>query len=51
MPLVLGTFQDSTSKIFNSLPSPVRNSVLVFTDFKSLLLKHLNEKATLRLNS
>ena len=48
VPKTPGTFQDSTSKSLNSLPSIIRNCTSL-TEFKSLLLKHLKEKAANRL--
>ena len=50
VPRTPGTFQDSTSKSFNSLPSIIRNCTSL-TEFKSLLLKYLKEKAANRLSS
>ena len=44
-----GTFQDSISKSFNSLPSIIRNCTSL-TEVKSLLLKNSKEKATNRLS-
>ena len=40
VPLESGTFQDSASNVFNSLPSAARNSV-VFSDFKTQVRKYL----------
>ena len=50
VPKAPGTFQNSTSKSFNSLPSIIRNCTSL-TEFKSLLLKHLKEKAANRFSS
>ena len=47
VPKTPGIFQDSTSK---SLPFIIRNCTSL-TEFKSLLLKHLKEKAANRLSS
>ena len=49
VPKTPGTFQDSTSKSFNNLPPIIRNCTSL-TEFKSLLLKHLKEKAVNRLS-
>ena len=50
VPLDLGTFQGSASKIFNILPSTVKNSA-VFNDFKTQVKMYLKNKATVRLNA
>ena len=50
VPLESGTFQDSTSNVFNSLPSAARNSV-VFSDFKTKVRKCLINRANARLIS
>ena len=50
VPLDKGTFQDSASKIFNSLPSSIRNCN-VFTQFKTQVNTHLTNKAMMRLQS
>ena len=42
-----GTFQDSASNVFNSLPSAARNSV-VFSDFKTTVRKYLINRANAR---
>ena len=46
--LASGTFQDSASNVFNSLPSAARNSV-VFTDFKTQVRKYLINTANVHL--
>ena len=49
IPLDSGTFQDSASKVFNILPSTVKNSA-VFNDSKTQVKMYLKNKATVRLN-
>ena len=44
VPLESGTFQDSASNVFNSLPSAAGNST-VFSDFKTNLRKYLINRA------
>ena len=50
VPLQSGTFQDSTSNVFNSLPSAAMNSI-VFSDFKTQVRKHLINRANVGLIS
>ena len=45
-----GTFQDSASNVFNSLPSAVRKSVAL-SDFKTQVRKYLVNRANVRLIS
>ena len=45
-----GTFQDSTSNVFNLLPSAARNLV-VFSDCKTKVRKYLVNRANARLIS
>ena len=50
VPLETGTFQDSASNVFNSLPHAARNSA-VFSDFKTQVRKYLINRANARLTS
>ena len=50
VPLESGTFQESASNVFNSLPSAARNSV-VCSDFKTKVRKYLINRANARLIS
>ena len=50
VPLESGTFQDSVSNVFNSLPSAARSSV-VLGDFKTQVMKYLINRENTRLIS
>ena len=50
VPLETGTFQDSASNVFISLPHAARNSV-VFSYFKTQVKKYLIHRANARLTS